>query len=53
VALAVASARPAGVDAHTGLEGPDGRKDPDKARCFAALAREALDLEASAWKRLA
>lgn len=39
---AVAAVRPAGVDAHTGLEAPDGRKDPDRCRRFAALARAAL-----------
>lgn len=42
VAAAVAAVRPAGVDAHTGLEAPDGRKDPDRCRRFAALARTAL-----------
>jgi phosphoribosylanthranilate isomerase len=41
---AVAAVRPAGVDAHTGLEAPDGRKDPDRCRRFAALARVALAL---------
>lgn len=40
---AVAAVRPAGVDAHTGLEGPDGRKDPDLCRRFAILARKALE----------
>lgn len=42
VARAVRAVRPAGVDAHTGLEGPDGRKDPDRCRRFAAEARTAL-----------
>ena len=42
VAAAVAAVRPAGVDAHTGLERPDGAKDPERCRRFAALARAAL-----------
>jgi phosphoribosylanthranilate isomerase len=42
VAEAVALVRPAGVDAHTGLEGEGGRKDEGRCRRFAAAAREAL-----------
>lgn len=48
VADAISQVRPAAVDAHTGLEGPDGRKDPAKVskfvaeshRAFAALERD-------------
>jgi phosphoribosylanthranilate isomerase len=36
---AVLAVRPAGVDAHTGVEGADGRKDPDKVRRFLAEAQ--------------
>jgi len=36
---AIRSTCPAGVDAHTGLEGPDGRKRPDLVRRFVAEAR--------------
>jgi phosphoribosylanthranilate isomerase len=39
VRKAVAHVRPAGVDAHTGVEGPDGRKDAALVRAF---VREAL-----------
>jgi phosphoribosylanthranilate isomerase len=39
VRKAIAHVRPAGVDAHTGVEGPDGRKDAVLVRAF---AREAL-----------
>ena len=39
---AVFAVRPAGVDAHTGLERPDGRKDPDRVRAFVKAAREAF-----------
>jgi phosphoribosylanthranilate isomerase len=42
VAAAILQVRPAGVDAHTGLEDPDGRKSPDKVRRFVAAAREAF-----------
>ena len=42
VSLAVARVRPAGVDAHTRLEGPDGRKDPELTRRFVTAARSAL-----------
>jgi phosphoribosylanthranilate isomerase len=36
---AILAVRPAGVDCHTGVEGPDGRKDPDRVRAFVAAAR--------------
>jgi phosphoribosylanthranilate isomerase len=39
VRAAIAAVRPAGVDAHTGVEGPDGRKDPALVRRFVAEAR--------------
>jgi phosphoribosylanthranilate isomerase len=39
VRKAIAHVRPAGVDAHTGVEGPDGRKDAVLVRAF---VREAL-----------
>jgi phosphoribosylanthranilate isomerase len=39
VRRAVREVKPAGVDAHTGVEGPDGRKDP---RLVEAFIREAL-----------
>ncbi|MGZ6248756.1 MAG: phosphoribosylanthranilate isomerase [Syntrophales bacterium] len=39
VCKAIAHVRPAGVDAHTGVEGPDGRKDAALVRAF---VREAL-----------
>lgn len=45
VAEAVAAMRPArlaGVDAHTGLEGPDGAKDPGLCRRFVQEARRAM-----------
>lgn len=42
VAEAIAAAAPAGVDAHTGLEGPDGRKDPALVRRFAQEAAMAF-----------
>ncbi len=44
VAQAVAAVRPAGVDAHTGLESPrlGGRKDPALVRAFVQAARQAL-----------
>jgi phosphoribosylanthranilate isomerase len=44
VRRAVIHVRPAGVDAHTGVEGLDGRKDPDLVRAF---VREALSAFAS------
>lgn len=43
VAAAVRAVRPAGVDAHTGLEDALGRKDPALVAAFAARARAALD----------
>lgn len=43
VAAAVAAVRPAGVDAHTGLEGADGRKDRALVERFVAGARRAFD----------
>ena len=42
VAEAIETVRPAGVDAHTGLEGPDGRKDRARVERFVRRAREAL-----------
>lgn len=39
---AIESVRPAGVDAHTGLEGRDGRKDRHRVRRFVGEAREAF-----------
>ena len=38
VRAAIAIVHPAGIDAHTGVEGPDGRKDPEKLRRFVAEA---------------
>ncbi|MEE4381802.1 MAG: phosphoribosylanthranilate isomerase [Pseudomonadales bacterium] len=43
VATAVTTVAPAAVDVHTGVEGPDGRKDPERVRRFVARAREALE----------
>ena len=42
VARAVLRVRPAGVDAHTGVEGADGRKDPARVRAFVRAARAGL-----------
>ncbi|MEV6705970.1 phosphoribosylanthranilate isomerase [Micromonospora wenchangensis] len=42
VAAAIAAVRPAAVDAHTGLEGPDRRKDRAKVRRFVTAARQAF-----------
>jgi len=42
VARAIRDVRPAGVDAHTGVEGRDGRKDPALVRAFVRAAREAF-----------
>jgi phosphoribosylanthranilate isomerase len=44
VAAAIAQVRPAGVDAHTGLEDVWGRKNPELLRAFAARAKEAFIL---------
>lgn len=43
VGAAIRAVRPAAVDAHTGLEGPDGRKDRAKVAKFVAEARRAFD----------
>jgi phosphoribosylanthranilate isomerase len=40
---AIAAVRPAAVDAHTGLEGPDGRKDPALITQFVSRARAAFE----------
>lgn len=40
---AIVRVRPAGVDAHTGLERPDGRKSRSLARAFVLEARRAFD----------
>jgi phosphoribosylanthranilate isomerase len=42
VAGAIARVRPAGVDVHTGVEGPDGRKRRDLVEDFVAAARHGL-----------
>lgn len=42
VAAAIERVRPAAVDAHTGLEGPDGRKDRAKVRTFVRESRRAF-----------
>ncbi|WP_066907789.1 phosphoribosylanthranilate isomerase [Millisia brevis] len=42
VAESIARVRPAGVDAHTAVEGPDGRKDPEKVRRFVQEAQRAF-----------
>ena len=42
VRQAILHVRPAGVDAHTGVEGPDGRKDRSKIRRFVSEARAAF-----------
>lgn len=44
VEAAIAAVGPAGVDAHTGLEGPDGRKAADRVGTFVARARATLGL---------
>ena len=41
VADAIRAVRPAGVDTHTGVEGPDGRKSAAKVRAFVEAARRA------------
>jgi len=43
VRQAIEQVQPAGVDAHTGVEGPDGRKDREKIRRFVTEARSAFD----------
>ncbi|MFF5635444.1 phosphoribosylanthranilate isomerase [Streptomyces sp. NPDC012825] len=40
---AIVAVKPAAVDAHTGLEGADGRKDRTKVATFVAEARRAFD----------
>ena len=42
VRRAILEVSPAGVDAHTGVEGADGRKDPVRVRRFVAEARAAF-----------
>jgi phosphoribosylanthranilate isomerase len=42
VTRAIAEVRPAGVDAHTGLEDASGRKNPDLVKRFVAEARRAF-----------
>ncbi|OQA23883.1 MAG: N-(5'-phosphoribosyl)anthranilate isomerase [Verrucomicrobia bacterium ADurb.Bin345] len=42
VASGIREVQPAGVDAHTGIEGPDGRKDRAKVRAFVAESRAAF-----------
>jgi len=42
VADGIHAVRPSGVDAHSGLEGPEGRKDPRLLRDFVMAAREAF-----------
>jgi len=42
VRQAIFQVRPAGVDAHTGVEGPDGRKDEKRVRSFVEEARAAF-----------
>lgn len=39
VRAAILAVRPAGVDVHTGVEGVDGRKSPERLRRFVAAAR--------------
>jgi phosphoribosylanthranilate isomerase len=43
VAAAIATTSAAGVDVHTGVEGPDGRKQADLVRAFVEAARRAFD----------
>lgn len=42
VQRAIAAVRPAGVDSHTGVEGPDGRNDPGRVSAFVRRARKAF-----------
>jgi phosphoribosylanthranilate isomerase len=44
VRAAIIKVRPAGVDAHTSLEGPDGSKDPALVAKFVSEARQAFKL---------
>jgi len=44
VRQAILEVRPAGVDVHTGVEGPDGRKDERLARAFVTEARTAFQV---------
>jgi len=48
VGEAIRRVRPAGVDAHTGVENPRGRKDPELLRRFVREAREAF-AESASW----
>lgn len=41
VAAAVRAVRPAGIDCHTGVERPDGSKDPELVRAFCERGRDA------------
>lgn len=45
VRQAIETVRPAGVDVHTGVEGPDGRKTADAVRRFVETARAAFGSE--------
>ena len=45
VAAAIAAVRPAAVDAHSRVEGPDDRKDPRLVAAFVAAARSAFAAE--------
>jgi phosphoribosylanthranilate isomerase len=42
---AILRVRPAGVDAHTGVEGPDGRKDAGMVEAFVKAAKEAFAMQ--------
>jgi len=44
VGRAIVQVRPAGVDSHTGVEAPDGTKDPIRVRAFVEEARRAFAL---------
>jgi phosphoribosylanthranilate isomerase len=44
VGRAIMQVRPAGVDSHTGVEAPDGMKDPSLVRAFVEEARRAFAL---------
>jgi phosphoribosylanthranilate isomerase len=44
VKQAILQVRPAGVDAHTGVEGPNGRKDEGRIRAFVREAMEAFEM---------